>query len=148
MTLAEVLRTAAEQFNPDDGIDLVGMLIVASPGIIAAIGTIILGVVTVRGQRRGRARQKQDSENIRVIRGEVKNDHPDNTNLRDDLDEVRELMKDMSDRQISYGYDIRGIRQDVGQLRGEIREDRGDLAKLERRVVDFTRREHPGANPL
>ena len=155
MTLAEVLRTAAEQFNPDDGIDLAGMLIVASPGIIAAVGTIILGVITVRGQRKGKERWKGDRKMLNDVHRQTVNDHPEEENMREQLDRMeqqqRALRGDVHEvraRQIDQGRDIGGIRDDVGGLRGEQRDDRGNLRDLETRINGFIRREHPGADPL
>ena len=148
MTLAEVLRAGAEQFDPNDGIDLAGMLIVASPGIIAAIGTIILGVITVRGQRRGRARAKRTDEKTDEIHEQTVNDHRGRSNMRDDIDEVREMLKDIGDRQVSQGRDIRGLRDDVGELRGEDRTAAKAHRDFEQRVQTAFRREHPGSPPL
>lgn len=148
MTLAVVLHTAADQFNPDDSIDLLGMLIVAAPAIIAAIGTIVVGVITVKGQKRGRARARVSDAAIGEIHEQTVNDHALKSNLRDDVDEIREIVKDMADRQISYGQDIRGIRTDVGELRGADREAARAQREFEQRVREAFRREHPGADPL
>lgn len=148
MTLAEVLHTAAEQFDPSDSIDLVGMLIVASPGILAAILTGWVGIITVRGQKRGRARARRTDAMTDEIHAQTVNDHISKSNLRDDIDEIRDLVKDMSDRQIAYGHDIRGIRADVGELRGADRDANTAHTDLVRRLNAFIRREHPGADPL
>lgn len=152
MTLADALQTAAEVYNPDDTIDLLGLLIIGLPGSLPAIAALIM---VIRGQRKGKDRRAEDraildgvSKNVGVIKTEVKNDHPDTTNLRDDLDEIRNLVKDVSDRQVDQSRDIRGIRTDVGELRGADRDVRKDLTALERRTVAFARREHPGADPL
>ena len=169
MTLAEVFRTAAEQFDPSDGIDLIGMLIVALPAIIAAFLTGWVGIITVRGQRRGRERRKEDREvlddmagKVDVVKREVRNDHGDDQNLRDQIDRMErqqtrmvEAITDLAGtvaevrgRQIDHGLDIGGIREDVGAVRGELRDDRGNLRDLETRINRFIRREHPGADPL
>lgn len=148
MTLAEVLRTAAERFNPDDGIDLLGMAIDNLPAIISAVGVIIVGIITVRGQKRGRARARRTDAMTDEIHAQTVNDHISKSNLRDDIDEIRDLVKDMSDRQIAYGHDIRGIRADVGELRGADRDANTAHTDLVRRLNAFIRREHPGADPL
>ena len=148
MTLAEVLHAAAEVYNPDDGIDLLGMAIDNLPAIISAVGVIIVGIITVRGQKRGRARARRTDAMTDEIHAQTVNDHISKSNLRDDIDEIRDLVKDMSDRQIAYGHDIRGIRADVGELRGADRDANTAHTDLVRRLNAFIRREHPGADPL
>lgn len=148
MTLAEVLHAAAERFNPDDGIDLLGMAIDNLPAIISAVGVIIVGIITVRGQKKGRARAQRTDAKTNEIHEQTVNDHISKSNLRDDIDEIRDLVKDMSDRQIAYGHDIRGIRADVGELRGADRDANTAHTDLVRRLNAFIRREHPGADPL
>lgn len=151
MTLAEVLNSAAEQFDPSDGIDLAGMLIVALPATIAAVGTIIIGVITVRGQKKGAARAGKIDAKTNEIHEQTVNDHGAKSNMRDDIDEIRELAKDISDRQVAQNRDIRGIRTDVGELRGadrDARADHDDLAQEVRRIQAFIRRQYPGADPL
>lgn len=152
MTLAGVLATAAEIYPPDDTIDLLGLIIIGLPGSIPALAAF---VVVLRGQRKGKDQYDKDrvlltdvSTKVNVIRGEVKNDHPDDRNLRDDLDEIRDLVKDVNDRQVDQTRDIRGIRKDIGDLRGADRDDRNDHDDLVRRLNAFIRRELPGADPL
>jgi hypothetical protein len=148
VTLAEVLHSAAEQFDPSDGIDLAGMLIVAAPAIIAAIGTIVVGVITVRGQKKGAARAGKIDAKTNEIHEQTVNDHGMKSNMRDDIDEIRELVKAVSDRQIDQSRDIRGIRTDVGELRGADRDAAKAQREFEQRVQTAWRREHPGADPL
>lgn len=148
MTLAEVLHAAAEVYNPDDGIDLLGLLIIGLPALVSAIGVFIVGIITVRGQKRGRARARRTDAMTDEIHAQTVNDHISKSNLRDDIDEIRDLVKDMSDRQIAYGHDIRGIRADVGELRGADRDANTAHTDLVRRLNAFIRREHPGADPL
>ena len=148
MTLAEVLHAAAEVYNPDDGIDLLGLLIIGLPALVSAIGVFVVGIITVRGQKRGRARARRTDAMTDEIHAQTVNDHISKSNLRDDIDEIRDLVKDMSDRQIAYGHDIRGIRADVGELRGADRDANTAHTDLVRRLNAFIRREHPGADPL
>lgn len=146
MTLAEVLRTASEVgYNPDDGIDILGLIIIWG---VPTLGTVIVGWLTVRGQIKGVARARKIDAKTDEIHEQTVNDHGSKSNLRDDIDEIRELLKDMSDRQVDQSRDIRGLRQDVGELRGEDREARAAQVDFERRVNAFIRREHPGADPL
>ena len=39
MSLVEAFRTAAEMYEPDDTVGLLGLLIIALPATLAAIGT-------------------------------------------------------------------------------------------------------------
>ena len=162
MTLAEVFRTAAEQFDPSDGIDLIGMLITITPSIIAAVGVIIVGVITVRGQKRGRERWKGDRKMLNDVHRQTVNDHPEEENMREQLDRIEQKqnalhgqVSEMRSRQIDQGRnigdiraDIGGIRDDVGDLRGADRIAQQDHTDLVRRLNAFIRREHPGADPL
>lgn len=156
MTLAELLRTASEMpFNPDDSIDLAGLLIVGLPATISAIGVIVVGVLTIRGQKKGAARAGKIDAKTKEIHEQTVNDHAAKSNMRDDIDEtrdlvkeMRELVKDISDRQVSQGHDIRGLRKDIGELRGEDRAAHANHADLVRRLNAFIRREHPDADPL
>lgn len=148
MTLAEVIRTASEQIDPRDGIDLLGMLIVIIPSTISAIGVVIVGVLTVRGQKKGAARAGKIDAKTNEIHEQTVNDHRGRSNMRDDVDEIRELLKAVSDRQISQGLDIRGLRTDVGDLRGEDRNAARAQREFEQRVQAAFRREHPGSPPL
>lgn len=162
MTLAEVLHAAAEQFDPSDGIDLLGMLIVIIPSTVSAILAGWVGILTVKGQRRGRERREEDREvlddmagKVDVVKREVRNDHGDDQNLRDQIDRMEQALTDLTGvveevrgRQIHHGRDIGGIRADVGELRGADRDARADHDDLVRRLNSFIRREHPGADPL
>lgn len=146
MSLVEAFRTAAEMYEPDDTVGLLGLLIIGLPAILAAIGTIVIGVLTVRGQRAGRARARKIDAKTEAIHEQTVNTH--DTNMRDDLDEIRDMVKVISARQIDQGRDIRGLRTDVGELRGEDRDARAAHDDLVRRLNAFIRREHPGADPL
>lgn len=84
------------------------------------------------------------------VRHQVENTHQ--TNLRDDLDEVRkcvrataqslklltEQMNNVHDHITRQGADIRGLRGDVGSLRVELQQERDqrarDVAELRRRA--------------
>ncbi|MEW2478744.1 DUF2746 domain-containing protein [Mycobacterium sp. NPDC049093] len=146
MTLAEVLSTAAEVgYNPDDGIDLAGLFIIWG---LPTLGTVIVGWLTVRGQIKGAARARKIDTKTAEIHEQTVNDHRGKSNLRDDLDEIRDMVKDISDRQLDQSRDIRGIRTDVGELRGADRDAHQEHTDLVRRLNAFIRREHPGADPL
>ncbi|AQT25848.1 hypothetical protein SimranZ1_36 [Mycobacterium phage SimranZ1] len=99
-------------YQPEDGIDLIGLLIIGLPSTIAAIGTGIVGVLTVRGQRKGRERARQIDAKTDEIHEQTVNTH--DTNMRDDLDEIRDLVRD--------GF--KQIQRDIGGLREELRTER------------------------
>lgn len=148
----EVLRTATEVYNPDDTIDLLGLLIVGLPASLPAIAAL---VVVVRGQKKGKARWKGDREMLGDVHRQTVNDHADDENLRDQIDRMEAAQKLMAEQvaevrdwQVEHGHDLRGLRQDVGALRGEDRTARAAHDDLVRRVNAFIRREHPGADPL
>lgn len=149
---------AGEWYNPDNTIDLLGLLILGLPASLPAVAALI---VVVRGQRRGRKRWASDRDTLRdvqdqvsVVAREVKNDHPDGSNLRDQLDrmdvrldEAIALVRDIHEQQIGHGRDIRGIRTDVEELRGEARTLRADQRDHERRVQEAYRLAHPDLPP-
>lgn len=97
-----------------------------------------------------------------IARTELRNDRPPEQNLRNQIDHLQrqneiltELVKgqntvldEIRSRQNGHGRDIRGIRADVGQLRGEDRVIKDEHDDLVRRLNGFIRREHPGADPL
>lgn len=137
---SSVLTTAADIYEPDNAVGLLGLLIIGLPASLPAIAAL---VVVLRGQRKGRQRRDQDRAVLDVVRDNVQNGHPDP--LRADLDRQFASLHTRLDEQ---GRDIRGIRTDVGGIRGDAREDRTNLADLERRVQIFVKREHPGAGPV
>lgn len=63
---------------------------------------------------------------MKVVRGEVKNDHPDEQNLRDQVDRIERAVdylttavSDIGTRQIEQGRDIGGIREEMRTERQE-----------------------------
>lgn len=112
---------AGEWYNPDNTIDLLGLLILGLPASLPAVAALI---VVVRGQRRGR-------------------NHPRWARL----DEAIALVRDIHEQQIGHGRDIRGIRTDIGELRGEARTLRADQRDHERRVQEAYRLAHPDLPP-
>lgn len=59
---------------------------------------------------------KQD---VKVVRGEVKNDHPDEENLRDQMDRMERALGDIRRTQINQARDIGGIREEMRTERQE-----------------------------
>ncbi|ORA24882.1 hypothetical protein BST13_33435 [Mycobacterium aquaticum] len=150
-------------------------------GVIAFVASNL--VITIIGQRKGRERRSEDREqltatankveavskkvdtvtaDVKVVRGEVKNDHPDDENMRDQLDRMEQqnkllvqlvesqgvILQEVQERQDDHGRDIRGLRTDMGVLRGEDRDIKREHTDLVRRLNAFIRREHPHADPL
>lgn len=156
MNLVEALRTAAEVYNPDDTTDLIGLaLIFVVPASVAAIASIVGAVITVRGQRKGAVRWKGDRKMLTDVHKQTVNDHPEEENFREQVDRIEATQRlmcrqfgEIRDWQVEHGHDIRGLRQDLGAMRGDLRTDRGNLSDLETRINAFIRREHPGADPL
>lgn len=177
--LIDSLRAAVEPspYNPDDTTDLIGLaLIYGFPSLIAAIAGTATAVITVRGQRKGKDKRQEDravldevskkvtdvTTDVKAVRRQVNNDHPEEENLRDQMDYMQRqndlltdlikgqntVLEEIKSRQDDHGRDIRGIRTDVGQLRGSDRVIKEEHDDLVRRLNGFIRREHPGADPL
>lgn len=85
-------------YNPDDWWDVLGLLITA----LALIGAA--GVPAWINSRRHKGLSAQLGE----VKEQVVNNHT--SNLRDDIDIIHR--------------EIRGVREDVAQLRGEVRDER------------------------
>ncbi|AXC38492.1 hypothetical protein SEA_RUBEELU_29 [Mycobacterium phage Rubeelu] len=119
--IADALRAAAEIYEPDDTIGLLGLLVVNGAAIIAAIGTIVLSIITVRGQRAGQDRARKIDAKTDEIHEQVVNTHE--TNLRADFDELRDLVTD--------GF--RRVERDIGGIREEIRTERKERIAGDRR---------------
>lgn len=132
-------------YEPNDWFGLAGLAILAIAGMVGA-------AITARAAHKSVTKVGEQVADVQIkvsaVKDQVQNDHPISPNLRDDLDEIRDLIKDMRDRQADQGRDIRGMRQDMGEMRGEAREDRHNLSDLEVRLNAFIRREHPDADPL
>lgn len=78
----------------------------------------------------------------RVVQGvsdELKNGH--GTNLRDDLDEIRDAVHGIRDDQVETRQDLRGIRTDIIGIRGELRSERIARSDLQQLVDQRLRRD-------
>ncbi len=76
-------------------------------------------------------------KDLRAVLHQVKNSHE--TNLRDDVDGVGDRLNDVLDRLEEFGRDLRGMRSDIGGLRGELREERKDRLAFEHQVTEKLR---------
>lgn len=119
--IADVLRSAAEVYNPDDATDLLGLVIIGLPASLPAIAALW---VTVRGQRKGRERARRVDAKTTEIHQHVVNTH--DTNMREDLDELRDL--------VANGF--KRIERDIGGIREEIRTERKERIAGDRRRCD------------
>lgn len=155
---AAIHNAAAEYQPPDDLIDVLGLLISNLPAIIAAIAGCSALVVALRGQRKG----GKDRKILNDIHKQAVNDHPEDENMRDQLDRMEKAQKrqdglllTMNQRSLEQGRDITGLREDVGAvredvggLRGELRDDRGNLREFKAGVNGFIKRVHPDEDPI
>ena len=113
--------------------DLLGLLIV---GLVVVTSAVVPAWITAR-------RTRGLHSDVAEMKSQVVNSHGDrpDQNLRVQLDRIEA-------RQHSTAGDIRGLRTDFGDLRGEVRDARRDHRDFEARVHTAYRREHPGAQPL
>lgn len=168
-SLADAINEATADYQPDDLIDVLGLLVSNAPAIIAAIAGCSALVVAIRGQKKGVARWKRDRKLLDDVHKQTVNDHAEEDNFREQVDRMEAMQKrqeaaqkrteekidalnqrqaEMRELQIDHGKDIGGIRDDVGQLRGSDRVIKEEHDDLVRRLNGFIRREHPGADPL
>ena len=100
---------------PTNGYGLLGfVLLLILPSLLAGGTTLLVG-------RRTQKKVGKVQTTINRVDGQVTNGHgaEGSPNLRDDIDDVKTMLAD-------HGRDIRGIRQDIGDLRGELRDERSD----------------------
>ncbi|QBI97273.1 hypothetical protein KD930_gp29 [Mycobacterium phage Kevin1] len=131
MNLSDTLRAAAEVYEPDDAWGLLGLLVVNGAAILAAIGSLISVVVTVRGQKRGRRRWSHDREKLDEIHEETVNSHKGKTNMRDQIDALEQKVDliavgvtALQQGQETHNVAIRDLKRDVGGIREELRTER------------------------
>lgn len=141
MTSGALLTIAGNIGNgvdPVDGTDLLGLFIIGLPASLPAVAALL---VVLRGQHRGRKRWAHAravlagvDEKVDAVTYQVKNDYGDDSNLRDQIDDIHALVRDVS--------------AEVRDMRGDLRVARAESHDLERRIQEFVRREHPGAGPV
>ena len=140
MNLTDTLRAAAEVYEPDDAWGLLGLLVVNGAAILAAIGSLIGVVVTVRGQKRGSQRWSHDREKLDEIHEETVNSHKGKTNMRDQLDALEQKVDrvavgvtSLQQGQGAHNIAIRDLKRDIGGIREEIRTERKERIEGDKR---------------
>lgn len=101
------------------------------------IGLVSLAIITVGGIWRVRTAQTEQGTQVREVHAQVRNDHPDRPNMRDDMDDMSKM--------ISSGFqslrgDIRGIHKDISNLHGSVAGVRRELhTEIERSTAADSR---------
>lgn len=112
--------------NADDWFDILGLIIV---GLVIIAAAAIPAWFAARSQRALR-------DQVQSVENQI-NNKP--TNLRDDLNDALVILRGVRDRQTEQGRDIKGIREDIGEIRGELRDERGARIELQRQVDQLHR---------
>lgn len=81
--------------------------------IIGLMGVLIL---TVGGYFKYRF-DKAQSLKVKEVHEQIRNDHPNKPNMRDDIDAISEMVRKGLD---NIRGDIRGVHKDISQLHGSI----------------------------
>ena len=138
MNLAEAIPAAGVDTNKE----LIALTLVTVGGWI---GLIINSRLDTRRDRSGRDEVK--SELVTEVQGQVVNGHRDFPPLRVDVDKLLSGMEILTTKvdgltglARSHGRDINGLREDLGELRGEVRDGRQEHFALERRTDAFIKR--------
>jgi hypothetical protein len=113
--------------------------------LLGIIGSLLLRILT----------------NTRRTHEQVANNHYDDDgnpiNMRDDLDEIRDLVRDVADTQKTQGKEIGGIRAEIRQVRADQSLDRAaatraadsaaraasSAAQIARQALERTKPKHP-----
>lgn len=103
--------------SPDTWIGLAGVALVQ-------VGTLTALLI----------QQRRSNRDLGDVKDQVQNSHT--TNLRDDIDGMKRSVEALVD----IPRDIRGIREDIGGMRGELREEREARLNLQHQVDAALRR--------
>ncbi|MDQ2636161.1 MAG: hypothetical protein M3Y83_04690 [Actinomycetota bacterium] len=120
-------------------------------GLLALIIVTLGGIVHLRIQQQITSRQVRDSAGkIDEMHEQTVNDHQQQSNLREDLDttrdatiashdvvsEIREIARDMQERQMAQGREIFGLRTDITGVRTDVSGLRTDVSAVNERLHD------------
>lgn len=147
-SIADAISNATADYQPDDLIDVLGLLISNLPAIIAAVAGCSVLVVAIRGQKKGVARWKRDRQLLDDVHKQTVNDHAEEDNFREQVDRIEARQERHDTLLAELVKDVRGLRRDDGVIHGQLREHAEAQRSLETRVVQAFRREHPDAEPL
>lgn len=147
-SIADAISNATADYQPDDMIDVLGLLISNLPAIIAAIAGCSVLVVAIRGQRKGKERWKGDRRLLDDVHKQTVNDHAEEDNFREQVDRIEARQERHDTILEELVKDVRGLRRDDGAIYGQLRDHADAHRSLETRVVQAFRREHPDAEPL
>lgn len=84
------------------------------PYLFSTATTLGTGALVWWGQRKAKRHRKDDKPMLAEIHEQTVNDHKEKSNLREDIDEIREIVRD--------GF--RNVHKDIGGLREELRTER------------------------
>lgn len=147
-SIADAISNATADYQPDNMIDVLGLLISNLPAIIAAIAGCSVLVVAIRGQRKGKERWKGDRRLLDDVHKQTVNDHAEEDNFREQVDRIEARQERHDTILEELVKDVRGLRRDDGAIYGQLRDHADAHRSLETRVVQAFRREHPDAEPL
>lgn len=114
------------------------------------VGLVGLAIVTIGGIIHLRVQQSVTSRKVSEVHEQTVNDHMNKTNLRDDLDEtrdatiathdgvseIRNIVRDIQERQMAQGRELGGMRVDMTGVRADMTGVRTDLTGVNQRLHD------------
>jgi hypothetical protein len=105
----------------------------ANLGVLVIVLAVVPAVTTWVTGRNARKRATDTQADVAVIREEVKNTH--SSNLRGDLDKLRDAIDGVRDDLGGLHSEVRDTRRDIGGIRTDARQDRRILAE-QREALD------------
>lgn len=84
------------------------------------IGLIGLAIITFGGLARVKAQQLVQGRKINETHAQLRNDHPGQPKLRDDIEDIRAIVHDTKDRLIVQGNDLAAMRARVEDVRSDM----------------------------
>lgn len=105
------------------------------------IGLVGLAIVTIGGIVHLRIQQSVQGRKVSEVHEQVRNDHGSQPNLRDDIDDIRGIVRDIQDRTIASERDVTGMRLDVHGLRQELHDERDRSISTDDRILGELRDE-------